>query len=120
MTTLMHYGSNGHGECGAGNGDEPPETRGRAPVTLIAADVTCPTCRGWLPLVVAPERWNAPDPVNEACDGSFDEWLTRQIIAARRKFDTANSLKVRHRSWDDFLLLRGIQQEYWRRATPPK
>ncbi len=43
---LIHYGSQGTAECGA---DVP-----NMGLTMIAANVTCPTCRGWLP-IVAPE-----------------------------------------------------------------
>lgn len=47
-STLMHYGSHGGAECGA-HGD------GRCDESTLTKDpdlVTCPTCRGWLPLVV--------------------------------------------------------------------
>jgi hypothetical protein len=43
MSTI-HYGSNSQAECGAEDGL----------VSLKAAEVTCRTCRGWLP-IVAPE-----------------------------------------------------------------
>lgn len=39
---LTHYGSHGHGECGATF----------ASVTMNPEAVTCRTCRGWLPIVV--------------------------------------------------------------------
>jgi hypothetical protein len=51
------------------------------------------------------------------CVEPFQGWLERQIIAARRQFDTATSLKVRRRSWDAVLILQGVQQEYTRRTN---
>ena len=46
----VHYGSNGYGECGAGYEDDPAQS-GQALATLQPRDVTCPRCRGWLPIV---------------------------------------------------------------------
>ena len=44
MTAEVHYGSNGSAECGA---DDPT-------LTMAAREVTCQTCRGYLP-IVAPD-----------------------------------------------------------------
>ena len=41
----IHYGSNSQSECGAADGL----------VSLKAGEVTCRTCLGWMPIVVAPE-----------------------------------------------------------------
>lgn len=40
----VHYGANDHGECGATGPN----------MTLTTSEVTCRTCRGWLPIVAPP------------------------------------------------------------------
>ena len=41
--TAVHYGSLGQAECGADYQD--------MALTTVPANVTCRTCRGWLPIV---------------------------------------------------------------------
>lgn len=40
---LWHYGSHGQAECGA--------NKAGMSLTTVKANVTCPTCRGWLPII---------------------------------------------------------------------
>lgn len=49
--TAVHYGSLGSAECGANYAD--------MALTTVPANVTCRTCRGWLP-IVAPELQSTP------------------------------------------------------------
>ncbi len=70
---MIHYGSNGTAECGA---EDFPSTD----MTLVAADVTCPTCRGWLP-IVAP-KCQRPDGDTSAgvaeLQHDFEAWKARR------------------------------------------
>ena len=51
---MIHYGSNGMAECGA-EGHRVPDER----LTKDPSAVTCPICRGWLP-IVAPSIQRMP------------------------------------------------------------
>jgi hypothetical protein len=54
-TVTVHYGSNGMAECGAEDHQVPPERLTKRP-----EDVTCATCRGYLPLVAPAHKHEAP------------------------------------------------------------
>ena len=58
MTAVIHYGSNGSAECGADN----------PTLTMASCDVTCQTCRGYLP-IVAPDWKDAYPPMTAAREG---------------------------------------------------
>jgi hypothetical protein len=51
---LTHYGSHRHTECGLNDTDR--TLKDSDLLTLRPVDVTCPTCRGWLPLVAPVEK----------------------------------------------------------------
>jgi hypothetical protein len=46
---------------------------------------------------------------------NFPDWLDRQIVAAKAKYDAIKTPARRQRAWDAFLLLQGVKAEYQRR-----
>lgn len=53
--TAVHYGSHGTAECGADYSD--------MALTTVPSNVTCRTCRGWLPIV---HDWNPSESATAA------------------------------------------------------
>lgn len=49
-----------------------------------------------------------------ASDERFSDWLSRQIQAAHAQYEKAPKHR-KQRAWDQFLLLKGVEAEYFRR-----
>lgn len=74
--SMKHYGSHGVAECGA-HGD------GRLSNALLTKDpalVTCPTCRGWLPIVCWPDATRGAKTMSEKTH-PIPSWRQRTVIA---------------------------------------
>jgi hypothetical protein len=80
MSTI-HYGSNSQAECGASDGL----------VSLKAAEVTCRTCRGWLP-IVAPELQAPVYPTAIHSDGEAPIPLSAAMLDAVRTWSRNDRL----------------------------
>jgi len=68
--TAVHYGSLGQAECGA---DYP-----NMALTTVPANVTCRTCRGWLPIV-------APREHDQSCEAELTSHGYTQCRCAERR-----------------------------------
>lgn len=109
----IHYGSKGQAECGV---------EGRSiQLTEVPAKVTCPTCRGWLPLV-APELQLRSSPssparahalIGMACEDAerraFEKvhLRTSDVRALLSAYETEIEALKQWRQWAQFVYLGG-------------